>query len=300
VATRRPPVRPAWATSGTQRAEHQALRLASGRLVGFAEYGDPSGKAVLLCHREVGSRLLGRALHLPAAERGLRLVVPDRPGMGFSDFQVGRAVADWPADVGALAQALELGRFAVVGTNGGAAYALACAWRLAERVDTVVLAATALPPSLGPSVPAARGLGRRLAHTPWASRAAMTALALGARRSRGALVDRMVSSAARVDQPAFAGAGTRAMLAESLAETFRSGPRGAAADLALLGAEWGLPLGDIGPGVRVVHGERDTEVRPVDARRLALALAQARFDSVADAGHHLALSHPEALLEVLG
>jgi len=83
----------------SERNEHQAVRLDDGRLLGFADYGDPDGAAVLFFHGEVGSRLLGRALDAGARDRGLRVVSPDHPGLGFSDFLPGRAIADWPADV---------------------------------------------------------------------------------------------------------------------------------------------------------------------------------------------------------
>jgi len=38
-----------------------------------------------------------------AADRGVRAITVDRPGMGRSDPQPGHVVGDWPADVVALA-----------------------------------------------------------------------------------------------------------------------------------------------------------------------------------------------------
>ena len=46
--------------------------------------------------------------------------VPDRPGMGRSDFQPGRRIVDWPNDVLELATALGFDTFAVLGSSGGA------------------------------------------------------------------------------------------------------------------------------------------------------------------------------------
>jgi pimeloyl-ACP methyl ester carboxylesterase len=67
----------------------------------------------------------------------LRLIVPDRPGLGRSDFQPGRRIGDWPADVIALADHLPLSRFAVVGYSGGDPYAAACALKIPERLTHV-------------------------------------------------------------------------------------------------------------------------------------------------------------------
>src|SRR5581483_781680 len=85
-------------------------------------------------HGHPGSRLEGRFAHRIAAENGLRVIALDRPGYGHSDFQVGRALTDWPADVVEAADLLHVGRFRVVGASGGGPYALACARLLPERV----------------------------------------------------------------------------------------------------------------------------------------------------------------------
>jgi len=47
------------------------------RQLAYATYGDPNGRTVLFCHGTPGSRLLGRLLDAPAAERGVRLVAPE-------------------------------------------------------------------------------------------------------------------------------------------------------------------------------------------------------------------------------
>lgn len=45
----------------------------------------------------------------------VRVIAPERPGMGLSDVKAGRTIGDWPADAAALADALELECFAVLG-----------------------------------------------------------------------------------------------------------------------------------------------------------------------------------------
>ena len=69
-----------------------------------------------------------------AARLGVRLILPDRPGIGLSDFKPGRAILDWPADVLALADALNLPRFALMGLSGGGPYAAACAYKIPQRL----------------------------------------------------------------------------------------------------------------------------------------------------------------------
>ena len=69
-----------------------------------------------------------------AAQRGIRWVSYDRPGYGGSTAHPGRDVASAAADVTAIADALGIGRFAVMGHSGGGAHALACGALLSERV----------------------------------------------------------------------------------------------------------------------------------------------------------------------
>ena len=89
------------------------------------------------------------------------------------------------------------------------------------------------------------------------------------------------------------------MLAHSMAETFRSGPRGAAHDLRLVSADWGIPMGDVAGEVDIVHGGADAEMTPENARRLSDALPHTRFTLVPGAGHHLALTSPAQVLDPL-
>src|SRR3712207_4749749 len=89
-----------------------SLRLRDGRVMAYAEYGDPDGRVVLGCHGSPSSRL-ERHVEDPADYRrwGIRFVVPDRPGFGRSHQQPGRRVTDWPDDVARLLDALgEIGR----------------------------------------------------------------------------------------------------------------------------------------------------------------------------------------------
>jgi pimeloyl-ACP methyl ester carboxylesterase len=69
-----------------------------------------------------------------AARHGLRWVSYDRPGYGGSSPDPGRSVVSAVADVAAIADALGIGRFGVLGHSGGGPHALACAAILGDRV----------------------------------------------------------------------------------------------------------------------------------------------------------------------
>lgn len=102
--------------------DSQRIRLRDGRTLAYAEFGAPAGLPVIYCHGIPSSRAEGELTLRGscAAQLGLRVIVPDRPGMGGSDFQPKRRVIDWPSDVVELVDALQLGRFAMLGSSGGA------------------------------------------------------------------------------------------------------------------------------------------------------------------------------------
>src|SRR5947209_3189109 len=101
------------------------VRLPDCRRVGVASHGDPDGRLVFLNHGTPASRLGFEFTDAPARERGIRVLCPDRPGIGRSDPQPRRTLAGWADDVVALADVLNVDRFAVRGYSGGGPYALA-------------------------------------------------------------------------------------------------------------------------------------------------------------------------------
>lgn len=77
-------------------------------------------------------------LFAAAAEHGLRWMSYNRPGYGGSSPNPGRTIASAASDVAAVADALGVGKFAVLGHSGGGPHALACAAVLGDRVVAAV------------------------------------------------------------------------------------------------------------------------------------------------------------------
>ncbi|GLZ45070.1 alpha/beta hydrolase [Actinomycetospora sp. NBRC 106375] len=116
-----------------------------GRAVALAEHGDPAGAPVFLFHGTPDSRLGKDFTDGPARERGLRILCPDRGGIGGSDPVPGRTIAGYAAEILALADALGIDRFATVGYSAGGPFALACAAGADPRVTGTALMAGAGP-----------------------------------------------------------------------------------------------------------------------------------------------------------
>ena len=120
------------------------IRAHDGRALEVHEAGDRSGLPVIAHHGTPAAGLVYGPHADLAREQGIRLIGYDRPGYGASTRAPGRRVADCVADVSALADALELDRFATWGVSGGGPHALACAALCDERlIATATLAAVA-------------------------------------------------------------------------------------------------------------------------------------------------------------
>jgi pimeloyl-ACP methyl ester carboxylesterase len=267
------------------------VRLADGTEVGYAEAGDPGGYPVLHLHGTPGSRL---EVGLPAARRaaedlGVRLIAPDRPGVGLSPFRR-FSVRGYPQLVRGFAEALGLERFAVTGVSSGGKYACACAWALPDLVTRAVLASSTCPFDL-PGAKAAWSRDDRLVYTlagraPWLLRLMFAKFTHDVRRDPTA-VFAMMTSLGPADQDILAREDFRQAFTANVAEAFRQGSRGPAHDYTLEARPWGVPLGQIRMPVEIWHGQDDRLVSPQQSQILAAAVPGATTHLVPGQGHLL-------------
>jgi pimeloyl-ACP methyl ester carboxylesterase len=281
----------------------QVLRLSDGRRLGYAQYGDRRGAPVLFFHGTPGSRRVARCADQAARRRGIRLIAPDRPGFGLSDFQPARTLGAWPADVVELADALGIDRFAVAGVSGGGPYVAACASRLAGRLTHAGIVSgvgplddPALAAELSRTWRAGFAVVRRL---PAAVRLGLGLASLGLRRAPGCVLASIAASLPEVDRAILARPEVRALLLDDAREALRQGTRGAVQELVLFSRPWDVRLGRIRMPVRLWHGEADAQVPLAIARRLAAALPDCRASFVPGAGHLWVLDHLDEVLAAL-
>lgn len=120
------------------------LDLADGRTLHAYDTGGSSSadqSAELAVFWQHGTPNLGsppEPLFAVAERLGIRWVSHDRPAYGGSTPIDGRNIGSVASDVAAVADALGIEQFAVMGHSGGGPHALACAALLPERVRAVV------------------------------------------------------------------------------------------------------------------------------------------------------------------
>lgn len=257
-----------------------SIRLADGRRLAFAEYGDPEGEPVLLFHGLPGSRLAWGLLPGEPLPPDLRFIAPDRPGYGNSDAKPGRTLLDWADDVTALADCLEVDRFSIVGVSGGGPGALACAWKMPRRLIRVGVVAGAAPTNAPGVFAGMSGVNRffmRLAwRAPWLSKLNTRLLASVIRRNPGRYIDAMQRKGHVVDRAVLARPGIRDMLVRDFAEALREGGQGMSDDMvANHGRPWGFALDQIKTKVLFWYCALDRSVPPAMGRYLGRAVPSA-------------------------
>ena len=266
------------------------VELPDGTMVGYAEAGDPAGVPVLYLHGSPSSRLeIGLPGIREAAEGlGLRVLAPDRPGMGLSTFRR-YSIADYPRLVRSFADAMALGRFGVTGVSGGGKYAAACAWALPDRVTRVALVSSTCSFDLPGARATWNAEDRRLYRTAdWAPslvRLFFAKVARNLRRDPASMISRVERSVGAADQEVLALPGFREALNRNMGEAFRQGGRGPAHDLTLEARPWGVPLERIGVPMEIWHGEDDRVVSPEQSRILVRTLPLVTQHLVPGEGH---------------
>ena len=269
---------------------HRRFRLADGRQLGFAEYGEPAGQPMFYCHGWPSSRLEPRAVEHLLRGLPVRVIAIDRPGYGLSDFQPSRRVTDWPKDLVELAVHLGLGRFAVLGVSGGGPYALACASGIPERLSAVGVVSGLAPLERPGLTEGMVELNRRLLSLarvmPWsAQRLGVMLLQSIWREGNQVIPPAIEARLPEADKRALASNDLREALIAGSVEAVRGGLAGAARDGFLYARLWGFALREIRVPVRLWHGEKDVVVPPVMGHYLAEQIPDCRATFTADDGH---------------
>jgi pimeloyl-ACP methyl ester carboxylesterase len=283
--------------------------MPDGRQLAYTEWGHPNGKAVLYFHGMPGSRLLCPDEKATAAA-GVRLIVPDRPGIGRSDPMEGRTLADWPKDVEALADALAISTVPVIGLSAGGSYAAACAALIPERLSAVAIVSS-----------------RVVAKYNWAERPRAAEAWSAAQRAQFELARQDPRAAAQLAADDFAdelhelderpevlhaelsqAEGDRwffedparvAMFNAHIRECWRQGPDAIKWELIDVFQPWGFRLADISMPVSIWHGSQDPWVTKADIEFQATTIQNASLVVWPDAGHVGFAKHWAELLDAV-
>lgn len=278
----------------------RVVRLPDGRAMGYAQYGDPGGFPVVNAHGGMACRLDVAAAAPVAEKAAVRLISPDRPGIGLSDRQRDRTVVGWAHDVAELLDQLGVDRFAMMGWSMGGQYAASVGYVLHQRVTRLAIIAGAVPltePGVFDELPTMDRVYTRLSQrAPWLARMGFRSTALLARYAP-TLYGRM---AARELGPADADVlredGFRGF-AQMTHEALRR-PAGEVDEYLAWMRPWGFAPEDLTVPVDIWFGSEDALVNPTWPHRLAERIPGATLN-IRPGGHFMAHLHYPEIFETL-
>lgn len=277
------------------------VTLSSGRKLGFAEHGDPAGIPTFFFHGWPSARLQGALMDAVGKKYGLRIVSPDRPGIGLSDFQPNRRLLDWPETLSELADHIGARQFHVFGWSGGGPYVLVTALAMPERL---------LSASIICSAPPLQCLGDQYLFWPYRLMIRMRhglpfmlgfLLRMGKTITRGNpdrpplrwLIGMMQGEDRRVlsDPQVFA------LIRDSQLEALRRGPKSVIADADVYLSDWGFDLRTVRHPIHFWHGKADRNISWRYSEQMAMLVPGATTHWLENDGHYsLAIRHAEAIV----
>lgn len=281
---------------------HLQLKLDCGRNLGYAECGEKHGTPLIYFHGGLSSRLDIAFASGICKQKGIRLIAPDRPGIGLSEHQHTRGLLDWPLDVQMLADRLELRKFATLGWSLGGPYSLVCGFSLPDRVTVAGTVGCIAPLPWSENLSALGLMADRLLI--WCTRSAPFLVPpiltlskwLPAKYVKDALLQELVRSP-----------GDRKVI-ESLSvedatdffrEALRTGVAGTAEDYRTISFDWPFAVDQIQAPVRLWHGKEDIIVPLSHAKYLEAHIPDAELTIVPGQGHFLLHNHFADVVDVL-
>ncbi|MBJ7339149.1 alpha/beta hydrolase [Mycolicibacterium sp.] len=281
------------------------VAVGDDRQIGFAEFGDPKGRAVFWLHGTPGAR---RQIPVEArayAERHhIRLIGIDRPGIGSSTPFQYRNVLAFAEDLRTIADVLGIDELGIIGLSGGGPYTLACAAAMPDRVVVAgVLGGVA--PTKGPDAIGGGLMGFGSTMAPLMPvvglplRLAAVSLIRLVRPLGSRAVDMygMVSPAG--DRALLARPEFKAMFLDDLLNGSRKQMAAPFADVVVFAKDWGFRLDEVKVPVRWWHGDKDHIVPFAHGEHVVSRLPDAQLYELPGESHLAGLGYAEDILENL-
>jgi pimeloyl-ACP methyl ester carboxylesterase len=276
-----------------------SVLLPDGRRLGYTAAGADDGPTTLYFHGTPGSRLLPPAADELGLKYGLRIIGVDRPGFGLSDFQPGRRISDWPADVQALLDDLGLERAGLLGVSSGGPYVLSCCHSIPERVSRALIVGgltdAERPALISDASAVPRVLLVALRRSSLLRRAVYRFLGTGMRKNPDRVRRELARGLSASDGKVLEKPDVGLYICAAGAEGARNGGRGWAYDDGLLSESWDFSAAEISEDVPIDlwYGDDDLAVTPASAKRIAHAIASANLKVFPGEGHMLVFDHVE-------
>lgn len=282
------------------------IQTRDGRRLSYYQYGAKNGIPTFFCHG-TGSHIHAMLFNRAAQEFGYRIIVPDRPGIGLSEFYRQRKILDGASDIAALADHLGIDKFGIIGISGGGPTLLACAYSLASRLKFVVDLACAVPLYTNPAALKELGwidrlyakLGIWLPLCLFQLPFSLLGFQQKILKNPQAFAKMMISSMCKADMELFQDKNLQYLFMRDFQELFKQGSKGPALDAQLIYYPWGFDIRDIKCHVDIRQGSEDRWIPPFFSRYLAGVLPDAKLHMIQGQGHFYHMIYAEETLKMI-
>ncbi len=279
------------------------IAVGDDRQIGFAEFGDPQGRAVFWLHGTPGARRqIPMEARVYAEKRQIRLIGIDRPGIGSSTPHQYDTVFAFADDLRTIADTLGIDQMEVVGLSGGGPYTLACAAGMPDRVVAAgVIGGVA--PTTGPDAIAGGVMGSvglrvapllQVAGGPIGLAASVLIRLVRPLASPAADLYGRVSPEA--DRRLLARPEIKAMFLDDLLNGSRKQMAAPFADVVVFARDWGFRLDEVKVPVRWWHGDHDHIVPFEHGQHVVAKLPDVELYHLPGESHLAGLGRAEEIL----
>lgn len=276
------------------------LPLGKHRQVECGIYGPEKGEPVFYFHGIPGSHHDVQMVEEALPRHGVRVIAPNRPGIGRSTHVRGRCVGAWAQDVEHIANELGIRDFSVLGVSGGGPYAAACAHFLPHRLKIAGIFNGMSPLNIAGASEGMRPFNRLFleAARRWEPLAHMGIhfLIQRFRSDWKRCLATIHTGANSSDFEVLAGEKIRQSLRQSIEDTALQGVKGILTDIQAVVRPWGFRLEDIPVKVLLWHSRDDTSVPVRMGQILAQRIPQSEAIFFCEGGHFSLVKIIDAVL----
>ncbi|ETO43932.1 alpha/beta fold hydrolase [Morganella sp. EGD-HP17] len=271
--------------------------LPDGRRFSWYDSGPETGIPVVFC---TGAGMSGSAgFGIPyLADNNIRLITPDRPGLGNSSPDAGKSPESFAADVTFLMQSLGYTRFRAAGFSQGAVYAMALAYYAQVSALALISGQDQF------DYPPTRALlSADIIDMQKNARTQPDGFTSWVRENITAdwLMSFILNYSGETDLAVYQAADFLPAYRQCMTEAFSQGNEGYTQDLLIAMQEWGFTPEQITCPVSLWYGEKDTSTvhSPDGGKILAGRFPHAEHHLFAEEGGSLLWTQSQAILQAL-
>ena len=279
------------------------IAVGDDRQIGFAEFGDPQGRAVFWLHGTPGARRqIPTEARVYAEKRQIRLIGVDRPGIGSSTPHQYDNVFAFAEDLRTIADTLGIDKMEVIGLSGGGPYTLACAAAMPDRVVAAGVIGGVAPTTGSDGIAGGvmGSVGLRVAPLLQVAGGPIgvvaSALIRLIRPVGSPAVDLYGRVSPEADRQLLARPEIKAMFLDDLLNGSRKQMAAPFADVVVFARDWGFRLDEVKVPVRWWHGDHDHIVPFEHGQHVVAKLPDVELYHLPGESHLAGLGRAEEIL----